>query len=58
MSAVAVVQTAFIGDVVLATPLFESARLANPGVRASCLLSAAYGNLAPRQFHGLRNNTA
>lgn len=31
MSAVAVVQTAFIGDVVLATPLLEAARAAYPG---------------------------
>ena len=31
MPAVAVVQTAFIGDVVLATPLFEAARVSCPG---------------------------
>ncbi len=42
MSAVAVIQTAFIGDVVLATPLLESARSSRPGdtiiavVRAGC----------------------
>jgi heptosyltransferase-2 len=42
MSAVAVLQTAFIGDVVLATPLLESARRSCPGdsvvavVRAGC----------------------
>ncbi len=42
MSAVAVVQTAFIGDVVLALPLLESARRSAPGqtvvavVRAGC----------------------
>lgn len=31
MTAVAVIQTAFIGDVVLATPLLESARISAPG---------------------------
>ncbi len=33
MKAIAVIQTAFIGDVVLATPLFESARRVLPGAR-------------------------
>ena len=32
-SSIAIIQTAFIGDVVLATPLFEAARVSNPGVR-------------------------
>lgn len=32
-STIAVIQTAFIGDVVLATPLFEAARRANPEAR-------------------------
>ncbi len=31
MPSVAIIQTAFIGDVVLATPLFEAARVSNPG---------------------------
>jgi heptosyltransferase-2 len=33
MAAVAVIQTAFIGDVVLVTPLFESARRSSPDMR-------------------------
>jgi len=33
MSAVAIVQTAFIGDVVLATPLIEAARISCPDNR-------------------------
>ncbi|MFC1692869.1 glycosyltransferase family 9 protein [Candidatus Latescibacterota bacterium] len=42
MPAIAIIQTAFIGDVVLATPLFESARVSRPDdtivavVRADC----------------------
>ncbi len=42
MAAVAIVQTAFIGDVVLATPLFEAARMSSPDdmivavVRSGC----------------------
>ena len=45
MPAVAVIQTAFIGDVVLATPLFESARLANPGAAIVAVVRRGCENL-------------
>ena len=45
MPAVAIVQTAFIGDVVLATPLFEAARAARPGDRIIGVVRAGCDNL-------------
>lgn len=44
-NAVAVIQTAFIGDVVLATPLFESARLSNPDKNVIAVVRAGCENL-------------
>lgn len=45
MKAVAVVQTAFIGDVVLATPLFEAAKKNNPGDRIVAVVRRGCENL-------------
>ncbi len=45
MSAVAIVQTAFIGDVVLATPLFEASRTARPSDRIIGVVRAGCDNL-------------
>jgi len=40
MPAVAIVQTAFIGDVILATPLVEAARASRPGDTVVCVVRA------------------
>jgi len=45
MSAVAIVQTAFIGDVILATPLFEAARAACPGETIEAVVRKGCENL-------------
>ena len=45
MPAVAVIQTAFIGDVVLATPLFEAARVSNPGAAVIGVVKKGCENL-------------
>jgi len=45
MPAVAVIQTAFIGDVVLATPLFEAARVSNPGATVVGVVKKGCENL-------------
>ena len=45
MSAVAIVQTAFIGDVVLATPLFEAAKKNNPSDRIAAVVRRGCENL-------------
>ncbi|MHB9030459.1 MAG: glycosyltransferase family 9 protein [Candidatus Latescibacterota bacterium] len=45
MAAVAVIQTAFIGDVVLATPLFESARRSSPNTRIFAVVREGCENL-------------
>ncbi len=51
MSAVAVIQTAFIGDVVLATPLFESARLSRPGDTVIAVVRAGCENIVETNPH-------
>ena len=43
--AVAIFQTAFIGDVVLTTPLFEAARVSCPGERVAAVVRAGCDNL-------------
>lgn len=45
MSAVAVIQTAFIGDVVLALPLFESARRSSPGTTVAAVVRKGCENI-------------
>jgi heptosyltransferase II len=45
MSAVAVVQMAFIGDVILATPLLEAARVSNPDDRVIAVVRAGCDNI-------------
>ncbi len=49
--AVAIVQTAFIGDVVLATPLFEAARVSNPGERVIAVVRAGCDTLLAANPH-------
>lgn len=51
MPAVAVIQTAFIGDVVLATPLFEAARAANPGDKVIVVVKKGCENLVENNPH-------
>jgi len=51
MRAVAVVQTAFIGDVVLATPLLEAARKARPGDEVFAVVRGGCENLLGNNPH-------
>ncbi len=51
MSSVAIVQTAFIGDVVLATPLIEAARVSNPGTEVLCVVRAGCDTLLGNNPH-------
>lgn len=51
MPSVAVIQTAFIGDVVLATPLFEAARVSAPGSRVVAVVRAGCANLVENNPH-------
>jgi len=45
MASIAIVQTAFIGDMVLATPLLEAARVSFPGDRIVCVLRKGCENI-------------
>ena len=51
MAAVAVVQTAFIGDVILATPLLESARKTRPGDTVVAVVRSGCENLLGNNPH-------
>jgi heptosyltransferase-2 len=51
MTAVAVIQTAFIGDVVLATPLFEAARRSSPDTRIIAVVRRGCDNLLENNPH-------
>jgi len=51
MTAAAIVQTAFIGDVVLATPLFEAARVSLPGYTVIAVVRKGCENIIENNPH-------